>query len=107
MVDPVFIGGKTYDRVNITDWLNRHGTHPITQKPIDSKDLVPNDDVRSDIYEFMQTKLKEILKDIPKFMSPEFFELSIELIDLADEYNVIWKNDYSPKIICCLLSVVP
>ena len=55
----------------------------------------------------MTHTLKKILDLLPKFNQPEFFSVCIELLELADEYNKVLKNDYSPKIIERILSVLP
>jgi len=43
MVDPVVDPeGNSYERVAIETWLARHGTSPITRKPLRVSDLAPN-----------------------------------------------------------------
>ncbi len=43
MEDPVVAGdGYTYERSAIEAWLGKHGTSPMTHKPLANRELVPN-----------------------------------------------------------------
>eukprot|EP01084_Bolivina_argentea_P087242 157589_1 len=43
MDNPVICNdGNTYERIAITDWLNKHDTSPKTNMPLDDNKLIPN-----------------------------------------------------------------
>ena len=43
--------GHTYERAAITKWIESHGSSPMTNKPLPSKQLIPNHCVRQGISE--------------------------------------------------------
>lgn len=49
MVDPVLLpdDGRSYERAAITEWLQQHGTSPLTGRPADAEHLTPNYALRS------------------------------------------------------------
>jgi hypothetical protein len=48
MTDPVFAAdGHTYERHSIESWLEMHGTSPLTNEPLATRLLSPNDALRS------------------------------------------------------------
>lgn len=49
MVDPVLLpeDGQSYERAAIMDWLQQHGTSPLTGQPADAATLMPNYTLRS------------------------------------------------------------
>lgn len=52
--DPVIgADGHTYERKNITTWLQTHSTSPLTRQPMDRNSLRPNHLVRKLVDEFM------------------------------------------------------
>jgi Mg-chelatase subunit ChlD len=56
MVDPVIDReGNTYDRTAIVEWLERHGTSPITRRPLLIEELTPNRSLRSAIEDYKAT----------------------------------------------------
>ena len=63
MTDPVkTIDGFTYDRSSIERWFIEHCTSPLTNIPLASKELVPNDELREQIIAYtveMMKKAKE------------------------------------------------
>ena len=107
MVDPVFIGGKTYEREAIQEWLERSNLCPLTKKVLPNQNLEPNDDRRCEIFEFMATIIKKILDLLPKLMNKDHFPLAEDLLNHADKYNKTLKNDYSAMIIDSLIKVLP
>ena len=47
MTDPVIASdGNTYDRIYIENWFENNDTSPITNEPLDNKNLIPNRLVR-------------------------------------------------------------
>jgi len=53
MDDPVVTcDGHTYERTAVEDWLQSHDTSPITNEQLDSKALIPNILLRSQIQAF-------------------------------------------------------
>lgn len=55
MVDPVIDrDGNTYERTAIEEWLKRHGTSPITRRPLNFSDLTPNRVLKNAIDEARQ-----------------------------------------------------
>lgn len=69
MKDPVFKGGKTYERDAILKWMAQSGNKdPITKKVFPDDVVEPNFDKRSEIQEFMPTQIKKILLLLPKLM---------------------------------------
>ena len=49
MVDPVLLrgDGQSYERVAVADWLQQHGTSPLTGQPATADSLMPNFALRS------------------------------------------------------------
>lgn len=58
MEDPVIAqDGRTYDRANIQRWMNcrpERVTSPITNVPLESRELYPNHDIKSAIVTFVE-----------------------------------------------------
>lgn len=62
MRDPVFAtDGFTYEREAIEKWLKSHKTSPMTNLPLESKTLIPNKSLKSEIAAYIdeQTRLRE------------------------------------------------
>ena len=58
MTDPVFtVDGHSYEREDITKWLENHDTSPKTNKKLWSKLLMPNHDLRKAIQDFLKQSL--------------------------------------------------
>jgi len=56
MLDPVITSnGSTYDRKNISEWLIKHKTDPLTRVPINTV-LTPNNLLKKIIREFLESK---------------------------------------------------
>ena len=52
MTDPVFAAdGHVYDRASIESYLETHDTSPLTNEPLATKSLTPNDALRSRLRE--------------------------------------------------------
>ena len=52
MTDPVFAAdGHVYDRASIESFLETHDTSPLTNEPLATKSLTPNDALRSRLRE--------------------------------------------------------
>jgi len=107
MKDPVFIGGKTYERSAIEKWLEESDKCPLTNKELASKELTPNDDKRSEIFEFMASVIKKVLDLLPKLMNKDHFRQAEELLDHADAYNKTLKNAHSKSIMEKLMELIP
>jgi len=58
LVDPVRISGElspgAFERENITRWLNQTGRSPTTRNPATVDDLVPANDIREEIRQFVR-----------------------------------------------------
>ena len=53
MIDPVkTVDGHTYDRVNIEKWLLTSLKSPLTGLDLSSKELIPNNELKLQIFEF-------------------------------------------------------
>ena len=60
MVDPVVdIDGNSYERSAIEQWLNLHGTSPITRNPLCAADLFPNRALKDAIHNAYHNKPNE------------------------------------------------
>ena len=66
--------GNTYEFQNISEWLNKHSTSPITRNPLKKKHLVPNRALREMIYRFMgdewAREAEKSIKNIPIDYNP-------------------------------------
>ena len=63
MVDPVITAdGHSYERGSIEDWLLSSKTSPLTNRPLTSRTLIPNQSLRSLIDKFWETN-KETFPD--------------------------------------------
>ena len=49
MTDPALLpaDGQTYERAAIVEWLQQHGTSPMTLQPAEVESLMPNHALRS------------------------------------------------------------
>jgi ribosomal protein S25 len=57
MVDPVIAqDGHTYERKNITEWVEKHGTSPITREPLSKDIIIPNRVLKSQIEQYLASK---------------------------------------------------
>jgi hypothetical protein len=55
MTDPVTTAdGHTYERKAIEQWLQEHNTSPLTNQPLEHKNLVPAIALRQAIEDFLQ-----------------------------------------------------
>ena len=57
MKDPVITPhGISFEKSAIEDWLNKHNTCPVTNKPLNKKDLIKNIPLKNAITEYSKTK---------------------------------------------------
>ena len=57
--DPVMTDdGHSYERNAITSWLEKHDTSPVTNLPLESKRLIPNQTLKKIIREFYESNKK-------------------------------------------------
>jgi len=57
MGDPVIAeDGHTYERKNITEWLAKNGTSPITRQQMSTHIIIPNRNLKSQIDQFLENK---------------------------------------------------
>jgi len=57
MVDPVIAqDGHTYERKNITEWVEKNGTSPITREPLSKDIIIPNRVLKSQIEQYLASK---------------------------------------------------
>ena len=60
MEDPVITPhGISYEKSAIEAWLNKHNTCPLTNKPLNKKDLIRNIALKNSITEYIKTKKKK------------------------------------------------
>ena len=60
MEDPVISpDGISYEKSAIEAWLNKHNTCPLTNKPLNKKDLIGNIALKNSITEYIKTKKKK------------------------------------------------
>eukprot|EP00003_Mantamonas_plastica_P022102 TRINITY_DN3704_c0_g1_i5.p3 TRINITY_DN3704_c0_g1~~TRINITY_DN3704_c0_g1_i5.p3 ORF type:complete len:189 (-),score=67.18 TRINITY_DN3704_c0_g1_i5:2292-2858(-) len=63
MKDPVFaMDGHTYERDAIEDWFKTHDTSPMTNESIESKTLLPNFAMRSQILALIEEQANQMKK---------------------------------------------
>lgn len=64
MTDPVITPtGQTYDRTEITEWINKHHNHPETREPLEVAALIPNLAFRKTIEDFLKKEIERLKKD--------------------------------------------
>jgi serine/threonine protein kinase len=98
--DPV-IGkdGHTYERKDITEWLEQYGTSPITREPMDVESLRPNHIVRKMIEEFAAVSKKKEYQfrlnvDVRKIETRAWFQTFGKAI-----YKAEWVARQGPPIV--------
>src|SRR5271163_1888902 len=98
--DPV-IGsdGHTYERKNITAWIQKHATSPITRQPMDLNSLRPNYIVKKMVEDFAALSLQKQYQfrldiDVCKSKPRPIFQSSYKTI-----YEAKWMLKHGPPII--------
>jgi len=57
MTDPVIAqDGHTYERKNITEWVSKHGTSPITREQLSKDVIIPNRVLKTQIDQYLEKK---------------------------------------------------
>jgi len=57
MTDPVIAqDGHTYERKNITEWVSKHGTSPITREHLSKDIIIPNRVLKTQIDQYLEKK---------------------------------------------------
>lgn len=87
MIDPVIApDGITYERINITNWINQHHNSPMTRQQMSTGSLVPN------------RALKELIEQFsnPSLVSANSYTTSVSVSDVPPvpsrvESNVVTK----------------
>ena len=112
MVDPVIdANGDTYDRKSIEKWFEKSQKSPLTNEVLSNKNLIPNNDLKSDVMEYMTSSIKKILE----FLDPAKNEFSTQpenrqdvwkLLDHLVTYNKTIKG-YDKLIINRMVSIIP
>lgn len=96
MIEPVIAAdGRTYERADMSVWLSRHDTSPLSGDKLANKDLFPNRDMQSQIEEFCKrtgwkARPTPAVAAVSSVDSP-FGCGYIESIQLAE--NAVSKND--------------
>jgi serine/threonine protein kinase len=98
--DPV-IGsdGHTYERENITMWIQKHATSPITREPMNLSSLRPNYIVRKMVEDFVTLSLQKQYQfrldvDVCKSKQRPIFQSSGKTI-----YEAKWMLKHGPPIV--------
>ena len=69
MKDPVFKGGKTYERAAILKWMADNGNKvPNSEKVFPDSDVEPNVERESEIQKFIINQIPKIFLFLPKLM---------------------------------------
>ncbi|CAF1684851.1 unnamed protein product, partial [Adineta ricciae] len=98
--DPVIgADGHTYERENITVWIQKHGTSPITREPMDLKSLRPNFIVKKMVEDFLSLSLQKQYRfrldvDICKAKQRPIFQSPGKTI-----YEANWMSKQGPPIV--------
>jgi serine/threonine protein kinase len=98
--DPVIGGdGHTYERENITAWIRKHSTSPITRQPMDLNSLRPNYIVKKLVEDFVSSSLQKQYQfrldaDICKANNQPIFRSPDKTI-----YKANWMLKHGPPII--------
>ncbi len=76
MIDPVLClsSGKAYERSAITKWIETNPTCPLTRRPLTQKDIIPNDDLKRQIAEFLKENPQH--KPVESQQNPDSKEMS-------------------------------
>ena len=98
--DPVIgADGHTYERENITLWIDKHATSPITREPMDVKSLRPNFIVKKMVDDFVQLSSQKQYRfrldvDIGKAKQQPIFRSPGKTI-----YEANWISKQGPAIV--------
>jgi serine/threonine protein kinase len=98
--DPVIGGdGHTYERENITAWIKKHATSPITREPMNLSSLRPNYIVKKMVEDFVATSLQKQYQfrldiDVCKSKPRPIFQSSGKAI-----YEAKWMLKHGPPIV--------
>jgi len=67
MSDPVIAqDGHTYERKNISEWVSKHGTSPITREQISKDIIIPNRVLKAQIDQYLEKKGETAVKPVQK-----------------------------------------
>lgn len=98
--DPV-IGsdGHTYERENITAWIQKHSTSPITREPMDVSSLRSNYTVKKLVDDFVSSSRQKQYEfrlniDVAKAKARPIFQSANKTI-----YEGQWKEKHGPSIV--------
>ena len=98
--DPVIGGdGHTYERENITAWIQKHATSPITREPMNLSSLRPNYIVKKMVEDFLSLSLQKKYEfrldiDICKAKQRPIFQSPSKTI-----YEAKWMLKHGPPIV--------
>ncbi len=71
-VDPVFCSdGFTYERANITEWLQKNSISPQNGMKLASRDLLNNFSTKQNVKQFKDTNTSKILQFLEEFINTE------------------------------------
>ena len=69
MVEPVVDAlGNTYDKDAISEWLKTNDTSQKTKEKLPNKNLTPNNNIKTEITEYKEEKIKKGLVILPKLL---------------------------------------
>ena len=91
--------GHTYERENITAWIRKHGTSPITREPMNVNSLRANYIVKKMVEDFMTLSLEKRYQfrldvDVCKSDPKPIFQSSNKKI-----YQAKWVSKHGPPIV--------
>jgi len=69
MVEPVVDAlGNTYDKEAISEWLKTNDTSQKTKEQLPNKNLTPTNNIKAEITEYKEEKIKKGLVILPKLL---------------------------------------
>jgi serine/threonine protein kinase len=98
--DPVIgADGHTYERENITAWIQKHSTSPMTREPMDVSSLRPNYTVKKMVEDFVSLSLQKQYQfrldiDVCKAKQRPIFQSPGKTI-----YEAKWMLKHGPPIV--------
>jgi hypothetical protein len=108
--DPVVTSdGETYERTAITAWLQSHSTSPNTNEELETKQLIPNRKLKSQVQSFIELKSNEFQNafiqaikdgatdDVKKFLR---LKIKVNVDGLTDVcYAILYKRPEIAKLL--------
>jgi len=100
MADPVIAqDGHTYERKNITEWVEKHGTSPITREQISKDIIIPNRVLKAQIEQYLSSKTDKkpkVQKDKKKHQKRNMLPPGFDDIETVKEITIITMSQQIP-----------